>query len=61
MSAVVINVDMGKRCAECSKPGAVPSGLCLSCSTKAMGTKPMKSAVGKAVRARYQRMRAGGR
>jgi hypothetical protein len=47
-----ITIDLDRKCAECGKGGAAPSGICLKCITKAMGEKPMKSAEGVAVRAR---------
>ena len=55
---VTITVDMDKRCAECGKGGAVPSGLCLACTTKALKGKPMRSQAGKAVAKRFARMKA---
>ena len=49
-----ITIDMDKRCAECGKPGAVGSGICLRCTVNAMDAKTaMKSRQGKAVQARY--------
>ena len=49
-----ITINMDKPCAECGRKGAAPSGLCMSCTTKAIGTKPMRSAAGLAVRARFR-------
>lgn len=51
---ITINVDMDKKCAECRKGGAVENGLCLGCTAKAIGMKPMKSQIGKAVQARMR-------
>lgn len=49
----VVTIDLDKKCAECGKGGAVPNGLCLKCTTKAIYTaKPLKSAQARDVRAR---------
>lgn len=53
-----INIDMDKKCAECRKPGAVESGICLRCTSKALSGRPMKSAIGKAVQDRINRYAA---
>lgn len=50
----VLEIDCDKKCVECGKMGATPSGICLSCVTKAMDNKPMKSAAGKIVQARIK-------
>ena len=50
---LTLTIDMGKRCAECGKPGATGSGICLSCATKAMSGKAMRSPAGKAVKRRF--------
>lgn len=55
MVTVHVNVDMDKNCAECGKGGAVQNGLCIKCTAKAFGAKPMKSAVGRAVQAHIKR------
>lgn len=34
MPAVVINVDLDKKCIRCKKGGATQNGYCLSCITK---------------------------
>ena len=50
---IMITIDLDKKCAECGKGCAVPNGLCLGCTMKAVYTKkPLKSAQAKAVRAR---------
>lgn len=55
MFRVVIDQDI--KCAECGKPGACESGICLKCSGKAMdGTRPMKSWQGRAVQNRWNAM-----
>ena len=41
-----ISVDMDAECAECGKPGRCGNGLCMSCTTKAISGKRMKSAAG---------------
>jgi hypothetical protein len=50
-----ITIDLDKRCAECRKKGAgvAANGLCLACTTKAIKGKPMTSAQGAAVAARF--------
>lgn len=53
----VINIDMGKKCAECSKGGATDCGLCLSCVRKAQSSKSkMRSAAGVAVQQRWEQI-----
>lgn len=47
-----ITIDMNKACAECREGGAVQSGLCLNCTTRAMNGLSMRSEIGKAVQAR---------
>jgi hypothetical protein len=54
MANLTINIDMGKKCAECGKGGAVDSGICLACTTKVIKGKPMKSPIGRAVAARFK-------
>lgn len=49
----VITIDMDKKCAECGKNGAVPSGICLKCTSNAISGKPMKSRQGQAVARRF--------
>lgn len=53
---VNITIDLDARCDECRQEGRCQNGLCLRCTTKAMGTKPMKSATGRAVRERLRQM-----
>ena len=54
---LTINVNMDKKCVECGKGGAVDSGICLGCTTKALRDKPMRSAAGRAVQARFRSMK----
>ena len=54
---VTLTIDMDKRCAECGKPGATGSGICLPCATKAMSGKAMRSPAGKAVQRRFAEQR----
>ncbi len=49
-----ISIDLGKKCDECKKPGAAPSGICMGCTAKAFRGKPMKSATGRAVQNRIK-------
>ena len=53
MTDFTITIDMDKKCAECGKGGAVPSGICLKCTTKAISGKPMKSLQGRLVQHRF--------
>lgn len=55
MTIPTITIDLDKKCAECRKAGGgvAPNGLCLGCTTKAIKGKPMQSADGKAVAARF--------
>lgn len=53
-----ISIDESKTCAECGKGGAAESGICMTCATKIVGGKPMRSETGKAIAARWQRMKA---
>lgn len=53
-----VTIDMDKKCLECGKGGAVPNGLCLKCTTKAMNpAAKMKTSVGRAVQTRWQSQR----
>jgi len=52
---ISITINMDKTCAECGQKGAVPSGLCLSCTTKAMQNRAMRSEAGKLVAERFQK------
>jgi hypothetical protein len=47
-------IDLDKKCAECRKEGAAPSGICLACTVKAVSGRPMKTAIGRAVAARFR-------
>ena len=59
MSKYTLTIDMDKKCAECGKGGALPSGICLKCTTTAAySQKPLKSLQAKAVRQRMNTMRA---
>lgn len=49
-----ITVNMDKKCAECGKGGAVDSGICLACTTKAIQGKPMRSEIGRVVAKRFR-------
>ena len=51
---VVVTIDLGRKCVECHKAGATPSGLCLRCATKAMSQlAKMKTPEGRAIQARF--------
>src|SRR4051812_12840598 len=49
-----ITIQMGKPCAECGEGGATDNGLCLACTTRALGATPLKSAIGQAVQERFK-------
>ena len=53
MTTYTVTIDMDKKCAECGKGGAVPSGICLKCTGKAITGKEMKSWQGRAVARRF--------
>lgn len=52
-----ITINMDKKCAECGKGGAADNGICLKCTTKAMGPNPMRSAQGRQVQQRWRALR----
>jgi hypothetical protein len=56
MTAPTIELD--RICAECRRPGATSTGICLDCTVRAMDGKPMKSAAARAVQQHWQNMRA---
>jgi hypothetical protein len=58
MTNLTINIDMDRKCAECGKGGAADSGLCLTCASKTLADKPMRSAIGRAVQRRTQELLA---
>lgn len=51
---VIIKIDLDKKCVECGRGGAMPSELCLKCTSKAISGKPMKSWQGRAVAKRFE-------
>lgn len=58
MTGLTIKIDMDKKCAECGKKsGVVDSGICLTCTTKAIKGKPMRSVAGCAVAARFREIK----
>jgi hypothetical protein len=48
-----VTIDMDKACAECNRPGACPNGLCLTCSTAAIGGKRMNSRQGRSLQKQW--------
>lgn len=56
-SLPTITIDLAKKCAECGKPGTAPNGICLKCTTKALGNAPLKSEAARVVRRRFREMR----
>ena len=55
MATATIHIDIDKKCHECGKGGAAPSGLCMKCTANALTSKPMKSTTGRAVQARLRK------
>lgn len=54
MSTPTVTIHLDAKCLECGKPGPADSGICLACTNKAIRGTPMKSAVGRAVQARWK-------
>lgn len=54
MAIPTFTVHLDKKCAECGKGGAVDSGICIGCTSKAISGKPMRSAKGRAVALRFK-------
>lgn len=52
-----ITINFDAKCVECGKSGRMESGICLACTTKVIQGKPMRSAAGKAVAARWREQR----
>lgn len=52
--AVVLHIDLDKKCVECRRGGATPSGLCLRCCNKALLAKPMRTPQGRALQIRMR-------
>jgi hypothetical protein len=61
MTIPTITVSLDKKCAECGKGGAVDSGICLGCTSKAISGKPMRSPIGRAVALRFKETIRGAR
>ena len=57
MTGLTIKIDMDKKCVECGKGGAVDSGICLGCTSRALSGKPMKSPAGRMVALRFHDMK----
>jgi hypothetical protein len=49
-----ITINLDAKCVECRKSGAAQSGICLSCTTRAIQGRAMKTDVGRAVAARFK-------
>jgi hypothetical protein len=58
MTAPTITLDLDRICAECRRPGATSTGICLDCTVEAIDGKPMRSAAAVAVQQHWQSMRA---
>lgn len=59
MANVTLTINMDSKCAECGKPGATPSGICMKCAAQAMKAGAvMRSTQGKAVQKRYVNLHA---
>ena len=50
---LTVTIDLDKACAECRKPGATGSGICLACANKVMSGRKMRSPQGRAVARRF--------
>lgn len=57
MKLPTIVISEEKKCAECGQSFAAPNGLCMSCTTKAIKGKKMRSAQGAAVAARFDELK----
>lgn len=55
--SLTIKIDLDKKCVECGNGGAVDSGICLGCTSKALAGKPMKSPAGRMVAMRFRDMK----
>ena len=51
---ITMSIDQYATCAECGHKGSLPSGLCLGCATKAMGTETVRSRAALAVRREFR-------
>ena len=58
MTAPTITLHADRRCAECGRPGATSTGICLACTVEVLEGKPMKSTAGQVVQERWQQWRA---
>jgi hypothetical protein len=55
MTAPTVTIE---QCAECRRPGATTTGVCLACAVDAIEGKPMKSTAGQAVQNSWHDMQA---
>ena len=53
--SITIEIDEDRKCVECGKGGAMPSGICLGCADKALAGKLMKSSAGKRIQIQLAR------
>jgi hypothetical protein len=58
MTAPAITLNLDRTCAECGRPGATTTGICLACAVDAIEGKTMRSAAGRTVQDRWREMRA---
>jgi hypothetical protein len=49
-------INLGEKCAECRQGGAYANGLCGKCTTKAIQSRTLKSAAGRAVAERFKQL-----
>ena len=52
----VVTIDMNRQCVECGKPGAMPSGMCLTCGAKALQGKKMRTLHGQLLQNRVRQL-----
>ena len=57
---VTVTINMDRKCAECGKPGAAGSGICIRCVMKCMSERPLKSDEARSVRRRLLARRKEG-
>jgi len=56
-----IVISMDTPCAECGRGGATGNGLCLGCTSKAIGGRRMRSDAGRAVQSRFRAVKSEAR
>lgn len=49
-------INMDNLCAECGKPGATQTHLCMKCMNRALDGKTMRSTIGQSLQKRYRQI-----